>query len=221
MIALVREVIRRSASARSSVNVSRLTSAKAGTAPARETAFAVAINVKSGTITSSPGPIPSPCNAIASAIVALFTTSAWGTPKYFARSASNSLVFLPSVMKPEFMTLRTSSRSSGPSTGTIWGMLIMSCPFFSIFQCNRRLSRRFPGFHVQTDELSVVFVHVGNIGLRVIVDNAVNGLAPIVAAHIVETCLFEQMPQRFKVIYGLVKNHAMGPGDFHPALQGT
>ena len=59
MIAFVAVLILYSTSAGSRLNVSGLMSANTGFAPSRHTALAVAKNVKLGTITSSPGPMPS------------------------------------------------------------------------------------------------------------------------------------------------------------------
>ena len=60
--------------------VSRSMSAKAGRAPAFTTASAVAKKVKAGTITSSPGSMPSARRAIVSASVPFATPTQWRRP---------------------------------------------------------------------------------------------------------------------------------------------
>ena len=73
------------------------TSTSTGRAPASATTFAVAGNVYAGTITSSPGPIPSASTARWSAAVPEETATAWGTSQARASSASNSATFGPIV----------------------------------------------------------------------------------------------------------------------------
>ena len=67
MIALVAVVILPITSAGLRLNVSGSTSTNTGLAPSRQTAPAVAKNVKLGRITSSPGPMPSTISASSSA----------------------------------------------------------------------------------------------------------------------------------------------------------
>ncbi|MFT3917330.1 MAG: hypothetical protein QM704_25560 [Anaeromyxobacteraceae bacterium] len=65
------------------------TSASTGVAPVRSTACAVAAKVRSGTITSSPGPSPSAWSARWRATVPFETVIAWRTPTQAAKAASN------------------------------------------------------------------------------------------------------------------------------------
>jgi len=89
-------------------------SAKRTPAFAYSTAFAVATNVSEGTITSSPGPIPSARHARWSASVALETASACRAPVNRANAASNSWVTAPIVSQRRRITSSTAACSSGP-----------------------------------------------------------------------------------------------------------
>jgi hypothetical protein len=60
-----------------------------GDAPTLRMAFNVAPNVKGVVITSSPGPTPFAINAAVSALVPLFTATAWRVPATSATAASN------------------------------------------------------------------------------------------------------------------------------------
>ena len=75
---------RRSAGGRGSQSTST------GVAPARATASAVAMKVLAGTITSSPGPMPSARSASSNASVPLATPTQCGAPEKAAKAFSNS-----------------------------------------------------------------------------------------------------------------------------------
>src|SRR5258708_3780183 len=112
----------RSFSARSTSRqkVSSRISHSTGVAPAIITALAVATNVRFGTITSSPGPMPNAFRHTNRAMLPLHIVMAC---LHFARRAvmlSNSRVKSCSMRKVESIT-RLSSRSSPSSTqGSIW-----------------------------------------------------------------------------------------------------
>ena len=69
------------------------TSAKTGFAPTIATQLAVAPNEMAGTMTSSPGPIPSTCMMPWSAAVPLLTATASRVPVRAATAASSSATF--------------------------------------------------------------------------------------------------------------------------------
>jgi hypothetical protein len=71
-------------------------SANTGRAPAFRIALAVDTNVKLGTITSSPAPMPAASIAISSAAVHELTTSAARAPVDSQSSRSSSRPFAPS-----------------------------------------------------------------------------------------------------------------------------
>ena len=83
------------ATARSRLSGARLklvssTSANTGVAPSSATTSAVAMKVKSGQITASPGPIAFAISTSSSASVPLAQPMAWRAPQKAASSASNS-----------------------------------------------------------------------------------------------------------------------------------
>ncbi len=75
----------------SSVWLSCSTSANTGTAPAWQTEKEVAMKVYDGTMTSSPGPTPSPASAVCRALVPLLVATPNSAPHHFAHSRSNSM----------------------------------------------------------------------------------------------------------------------------------
>jgi hypothetical protein len=81
MTALVRGVMRASKDLGSRHQLPGSTSANTGVAPTYATALAVATQVMSGTMTSSPGPMPRACMAMCSAPVQLDVAIAWSTPR--------------------------------------------------------------------------------------------------------------------------------------------
>ena len=93
------------------------TSTSTGRAPTSATTFAVAGNVYAGTITSSPGPIPSASAARCSAAVPDDTATACSTSHARATSASSSATFGPIVSCPVPSTSATSASSSAPTSG--------------------------------------------------------------------------------------------------------
>jgi hypothetical protein len=71
-------------------------STRTGVAPVRRTALAVAMNVTSGTITSSPAATPAAASARKIAVVPLVVATAWAAPNSEAIRRSNSVVTSPS-----------------------------------------------------------------------------------------------------------------------------
>ena len=98
------------------------TSTNTGFAPVRMTADAVAKNVKSGTITSSPGPIPKTLSAAKMASVPLGIMMTCRAPVNLASDASRALVFLPSVIQLSSSVSMTENSSSFCMTGLNSGM---------------------------------------------------------------------------------------------------
>jgi len=92
MTAFVRRVITDSMASGSRQSVSSI-SEKTGIAPASKIPSMVAINVKGGTITSSPAPIPHAASAIRSAAVPLELRWQYPAPIRFASSDSNAFAF--------------------------------------------------------------------------------------------------------------------------------
>ena len=72
----------------------------------RDRAIAVATQVSVGTITSSPGPMPSPRRAISSAALPLEQLTAWEACRNSAQADSNSLAFGPRAIQPLSRTSR-------------------------------------------------------------------------------------------------------------------
>ena len=66
------------------------TSANTGVAPTYRTALVVAMKLKEGTTTSSPGPIPATTRPRCSAVVQLEVATAWDAPTDSAKPCSNS-----------------------------------------------------------------------------------------------------------------------------------
>ena len=80
-------------------------SANTGFAPSRHTALAVAKNVKLGTITSSPGPMPSAISASSSASLPDAQPTACSAPQYSAIAASNCAHAGPCTNAPDLRNL--------------------------------------------------------------------------------------------------------------------
>ena len=97
-IALVLFVMRPSTVFKSIIGRSFSVGAKTTSAPKRQTALAVAINVKSGTITSSLGLMSIPISARASAALPLAVPMTYGTSSNSDSLCSNSLKTGPSIM---------------------------------------------------------------------------------------------------------------------------
>src|SRR5207342_2484102 len=89
-------------------------SAKTGVAPVYRTAFAVATNVRDGTMASSPGPRPAARQIRWSAAVPLATAIAWVEPKYSANRFSSSSVRGPMLSQPERYVSDTAAISASP-----------------------------------------------------------------------------------------------------------
>src|SRR5262245_38951687 len=90
MTATVRGVTAASTAAGSMLNVSASMSTKTGSAPTNRTTLAVAANENDGTMTSSPGPMPSAINARCSADVPELTATQWRPSTSAENSASNA-----------------------------------------------------------------------------------------------------------------------------------
>ena len=80
MIARVRGVIAASTASGSIVHVAGVTSTNTGSAPAAIGAYAVALNVRAGTITSSPQPMPSALSATSIVTVPFDIKIPWRAP---------------------------------------------------------------------------------------------------------------------------------------------
>jgi hypothetical protein len=104
-------------SLKANVLLSQWLSANLVVAPTTSTTFAVAGKVKSGTITSSEGPISKAINARCNAAVPLLTAIAFLTPRYSATNISNSSTFLPWTRYFESITFFMASNSSCPMSG--------------------------------------------------------------------------------------------------------
>ncbi len=103
------------------LNVPGSTSASTGVAPWYRTAFTVAIYVRQGTITSSPGPIPIALRATSSAAVPVDTATALRTPTYFASSVSSAFTFGPMLIHPDRSESNTSLISPSSIDGRAQG----------------------------------------------------------------------------------------------------
>jgi len=95
--ALVRAVSAASILPGSTLAVSGRQSTNTGVAPQWLTASAVAMNVLTGTTTSSPGPTPAACRARRTASVPELTPAQKRTPQYSAKAASKAAPSGPSV----------------------------------------------------------------------------------------------------------------------------
>ena len=114
MIARVRAVTAAATARGSMLKVRGSMSTNAGHAPTWRMAFAVAMQVNAGQITSSPGPTPLRCSAICIAEVHELVATACSAPIHAASRCSNSTAFGPWLTHPERMTGATAlaSRSS-------------------------------------------------------------------------------------------------------------
>ena len=115
MIAFVRGVIRRAASATSRLKQAGCESTNTGFAPTRSTPPAVAKNVNAGQSTSSPGPIPSAMSASKIASVPELTPSTYFAPVKSASAFSNFSTSGPRMNSPECSTRKNASCNSGSS----------------------------------------------------------------------------------------------------------
>src|SRR5579862_213515 len=116
-MALVLDVIRRSASSGSILKPPRTLSHSTGFAPKYVTTSAVAVNVYVGTSTSSSLVRPIASSANCRAEVPEFTAKACLQPMYWANSFSNSWVTGPVVNQLERRTFTTAVISSSPIAG--------------------------------------------------------------------------------------------------------
>ncbi len=111
------------------LNVKGSMSTNTGSAPARETAVAVEMNEMAGTITSSPGPIPSTARAVSSVTVP-FTAL---IPCAQCWKAANSPSSRPTIsLNPPHCALPSTSRSSSISRSVWMGQAGMRI----VFQCS-------------------------------------------------------------------------------------
>src|SRR5690606_29954577 len=112
-------VMARSTAAGSMQSVVGSTSTSTGVAPTCSTTLAVAAKVRVGTITSSPGPMPSATSATCRPAVQELSISEVppGAPTYAPNCASNALVRGPVVIQSERSVAATSSTSSSPRDG--------------------------------------------------------------------------------------------------------
>ena len=117
MTAFVRGPIAASVARRSRANEQASRSTNTGAAPVATTAFADAMNVRAGTITSSPGPTPAATSAICSAAVPELAATARSVPTKEANSASKAATSGPAAIWPERRTRSTASSSAEPTAG--------------------------------------------------------------------------------------------------------
>src|SRR6266699_6184154 len=117
MTARVRRVTSRGISAGSRLNDRGSISANTGVAPTWQTEVAVPAQVIDGTITSSPGPMPSASSIAARAVVPLAKLTACAHWCLAANSRSNSAFCGPFVRIPLANTSRMASISASPSSG--------------------------------------------------------------------------------------------------------
>src|SRR5437867_1830935 len=103
----------------------RSMSTKTGFAPHWTTVEAVAKNVRGGTTTSCPGPMPCASNATCRAAVPVATAIACFRPRSFAKAFSNVSTFGPWASIPDAMTSRTAVSSSSPRIGRAIGIGII------------------------------------------------------------------------------------------------
>src|SRR5229473_6268998 len=117
MTARVRRVTSRGISAGSRLNDRGSISANTGVAPTWQTEVAVAMKVIDGTITSSPGPMPSASSIAARAVVPLAKLTACAQWCRAANSRSKSAFCGPFVRIPLANTSRMASISASPTSG--------------------------------------------------------------------------------------------------------
>jgi len=92
-------------------------SAKTGVAPARTIKFIVETQVIEGVTTSSPGPMSSAFNSRCMPAVADESATQSSAPVYSQNFDSNSAVFTPVVIQPDFKTSITAEISSSLMDG--------------------------------------------------------------------------------------------------------
>src|SRR3954471_7238815 len=86
-------------------------------------AFADAMNVNEGTMTSSPFPIPAVARARCRPVVQDVVATPCFAPTYAARAFSNSATFGPCVTHPLLIDSKGARASSSPSDGLVMGTL--------------------------------------------------------------------------------------------------
>ena len=131
MIALVWGETAVSTATGSIFNVPGNTSTKTGVACWCSTTFAVAANVIVGTITSSPGPIPSAASATCRPAVHELTATAYDVPTKSANCRSNAFVLGPVVSQPEASVSTTSPISASLMSGLLNGKNSVRALFIS------------------------------------------------------------------------------------------
>src|SRR5215470_8182042 len=125
-IARVRGVMAAAIAAISMLPVARSASTKTGLAPVSATAWAVAVWVMAGTMTSSPAPRPSANHTRCMPVVHDDTETACGAPVNAAKSASNWIDRGPWTRMGPDSTSRTAPRSSSPIIGIPKGMFLIA-----------------------------------------------------------------------------------------------
>src|SRR6266536_839977 len=123
MIAFVRLVMRCAMSAGSMLYVRASMSANTTVAPVYRIAFAEAMNVNDGTMTSSPGPTPAVASARWRPVVQEVVAIPCFAPTYDATAFSNSATFGPWVTHPLLIDSYGARASSSPSDGFVIGTL--------------------------------------------------------------------------------------------------
>src|SRR5438132_11231352 len=96
-------------------------SAKTTVAPVYRMAFADAMNVNDGTMTSSPGPMPAVASARCRPVVQEVVAIPCFAPTYAATAFSNSATFGPWVTQPLLIDSYGARASSSPSDGFVIG----------------------------------------------------------------------------------------------------
>src|SRR5205807_10215349 len=124
MMAFVRLVILRSTSAGSTLKVRGSMSANTTVAPVYRIAFADAMNVNDGTMTSSPGPTSIEASARCKPVVQEVVAMPCFAPTYAATAFSNSATFGPWVTQPLLIDSYGARASSSPSDGFVIGTFI-------------------------------------------------------------------------------------------------
>src|SRR5438132_3204067 len=98
-------------------------SAKTTVAPVYRMAFADAMNVNDGTMTSSPGPMPAVASARCRPVVQEVVAIPCFAPTYDATAFSNAATFGPWVTHPLLIDSYGARASSSPSDGFVIGMV--------------------------------------------------------------------------------------------------
>jgi hypothetical protein len=97
-------------------------SANTGVAPAYSTAFAVAMKVYDGQITSSPGWTPASTSPRCNAVVHEEVATAWRAPTRSANASSKRATIGPWLTHPLFSTSATARTSASSNSGRANGM---------------------------------------------------------------------------------------------------